>query len=86
MMQSEEDSREAVAARLERVRVILGMSKREFAEKAGISEQGYGAFIHLRRDVTLDAAKKFRKVYGLPLEFTYFGIISDLPHRIATDL
>lgn len=86
MMQDQEDSREGVAARLERVRVIMGMSKREFAEKAGISEQGYGAYIHARRDLTLDAAKKFRKTYGLPLEFTYFGIMSDLPHRIATEL
>lgn len=86
MLQDQEDATEAVAARLERIRSILGLSKKEFAEKADISEQAYGAFENGRRDLSLDAAKKLRKTYGLSLEFLYFGKIEDLPTRISREL
>lgn len=86
MLEDEEDRRDAVAARLRRVRELLGMNKREFAERAGMKEQSYGPFENATRDLSLDAAKKLRKTYGLPLEFIYFGKRDDLPHRIARDL
>lgn len=86
MLEEKEDHIEAVAARLHRVREILGYSKKDFAERAGLSEQVYGPFENARRELSLAAAKKLRKAYGLPLEFMYFGKIDDLPHRIATDL
>lgn len=81
------DKREAVAARLERAREILGIaSKREFAEMAGIKEQTYGPVTKCSRDLSLDAAKKFRKRYGLSLEFIYFGKTDELPFKIAREL
>ena len=80
------DSREAVAARLVRVRTILGMDKQTFAAKADMSAQAYGAFENCTRDLSLEAAKKLRSTYGLSLEFLYFGNKADLPHRIATQL
>lgn len=86
MLEELEDQTEAVAARLKRVREILGLSKREFATRAGLSEQVYGPFENARRELPLTAAKKLRKAYGLPLEFMYFGKTEDLPHRIAIEL
>lgn len=86
MLEEREDDIEAVAARLKRVREILDLSKKDFAEKAELSEQVYGPFENARRELSLTAAKKLRKTYGLPLEFMYFGKIADLPHRIATAL
>lgn len=86
MLEELEDQPKAVAARLKRVREILGLSKKEFAERAGMSEQVYGPFENARRDLSLIAAKKIRKYHKLPLEFMYFGIISDLPTRISRDL
>ena len=86
MLEDQEDSIEAVAARLERVRTILGLSKKEFAERAGLTEQGYGPFENARRELSLGAAKKLRKRYGLPLEFMYFGKTDDLPTRISKHL
>ncbi|WP_114286005.1 helix-turn-helix transcriptional regulator [Candidatus Halocynthiibacter alkanivorans] len=86
MLEELEDNIEAVAARLKRVREILDMSKKDFAERAGLSEQVYGPFENARRELSLSAAKKLRKTYGLPLEFMYFGKIADLPHRIAMAL
>lgn len=86
MLQDMEDSREAVAERLKRAREALGLSKKDFAERAGLSEQVYGPFENARRDLSLIAAKKLRKTHGLPLEFLYFGKIEDLPTRISMAL
>lgn len=86
MLADKEDHPQAVAARLCRVREILGLTKREFAERAGLSEQVYGPFENGRRDLSLGAAKRLRKTYGLPLEFLYFGKIEDLPTRISREL
>lgn len=86
MLQEMEDRREAVAARLVRIREIHGLDKKTFAERAGMTPQTYGAFENATRDLSLEAAKKLRKTYGVTLEFMYFGKIEDLPHRIATQL
>ena len=80
------DSREAVSARLKKVREILDLDQKTFAAKAGILPQTYGPFETCARDLTLEAAKKIRKTYGIPLEFLFFGSMSDLPHRIAAHL
>lgn len=86
MLEDLEDAPEAVGARLRRVREILGLTKKEFAERVEISEQAYGAYENGNRSLSLGAAKKLRKVYRLPLEFMYFGNIGDLPTRISKEL
>ncbi|MCG7624968.1 helix-turn-helix transcriptional regulator [Epibacterium sp. Ofav1-8] len=86
MLEEQEDHIDAVAARLKRVREILGLSKKDFADRAGLTEQTYGPFENAKRELSLSAAKKLRKRYGLPLEFMYFGKIDDLPTRISKDL
>lgn len=85
-MRENDDSREAIASRLEAVREILTLTKRQFAEQAGMSEQAYNGYSKATRSLSLEAAKKFRQTYGLTLEFMYFGNKADLPHRIAKDL
>jgi|GEM_PF-1308922 len=86
MLEEQEDHIDAVSARLKRVREVLGLSKKDFAERAGLTEQTYGPFENAKRELSLTAAKKLRKRYGLPLEFMYFGKIDDLPTRISKDL
>lgn len=86
MLEDQGDDRNAVAARLQKVREILRLSKREFAERAGMTEQVYNPFENAKRDLSLIAAKKLRKAYGLSLEFMYFGKIDDLPTRISKHL
>lgn len=86
MLENEGDNIEAIAARLQRVREILAYSKKDFAERAGMTEQTYGPFENAKRELSLIAAKKLRKTYGLSLEFLYFGNIDDLPTRISREL
>ena len=84
MTPDQPDSPEAIGARLARVREILGMSKRDFALRADLTEQTYGPFENGKRPLSLDAAKKLRKTYGLTFEYLFFGNTAELPHRIAT--
>lgn len=86
MLEALEDKPEAVGARLKRAREVLALSKRDFAEGAGLTEQTYGPFENAKRPLTIEAAKKIRKAYGLTLEFMYFGKTDELPHRIAKAL
>ncbi len=86
VLEEKGDAIEAVAARLMAARTALGLTKREFAERADMGEQTYGPFENAKRPLSLDAAKKLRKAHGLTLEFMYFGKIQDLPHRIAANL
>lgn len=84
---NEDDSREAVSQRLRAVREsVVNLNKKEFAVRAGISPQYYGEIENCQRDLSIEAAKKLRSTYGLPLEFMYFGKMEDLPHRVATAL
>ncbi len=82
-----QDSREAVAARLEAVRLALKIkTRREFAQGAGVSEQSYSDWMRFRKDVSKNAADKFTAAYGLSLDFIFRGNKDALPHRIAKDL
>ncbi|WP_260009332.1 helix-turn-helix domain-containing protein [Sulfitobacter sp. W074] len=86
VLEDQQDKREAVAARISRIREISGLNKKDFSAKLDMSPQAWGGYENGNRDLPLSVAKKLRKVYSIPLEFTYFGIRSDLPHRIATEL
>lgn len=86
MLEERGDAMDAVAARLEAARKALGLSKRDFAEGAGIGEQTYGPYENGSRALTLESAKKLRKTYGITLEFMFYGNKNDLPHRIAAKL
>lgn len=86
MLEELEDAREAVSARLQRVRELSDLNKKEFSARLDMSPQAWGEYENGKRDLPLTVAKKLRKVYSIPLEFIYFGNKSDLPHRIATEL
>ncbi|NDW33809.1 helix-turn-helix transcriptional regulator [Salipiger sp. PrR007] len=86
VLEHQGDSRDAVAARISRIRELSGLNKKDFASRLDMSPQAWGDYENGKRDLPLSIAKKLRSVYSIPLDFTYFGIRSDLPHRIATEL
>jgi transcriptional regulator with XRE-family HTH domain len=85
-MFEEDDSWEAVGARLKAVREMHSLTRQEMADRLGMSPQGYGAAEKATRRLSLDAAMLLRKEFKLPLEFTYFGNMADLPTRISKHL
>ena len=86
VLEDQQDAREAVSARLKRIREISGLNKKDFSSRLDMSPQAWGEYENGKRDLPLSVAKQLRKTYSIPLEFTYFGIRSDLPHRIAIEL
>lgn len=86
VLEDQGDARDVVAARLERVREISGLNKKDFAESLDMSPQAYGDYENGRRDLPLSVAKKLRKRHSVPLDFIYFGKRDDLPHKIAMQL
>lgn len=79
-----DESPEGIGRRLRAARLALGYeSKREFAEKAGITEQTYGPWENGAREITREGAKQLRRHYGLSMDFIYFGNKDALPHNLA---
>lgn len=75
-----------IAARLHAAQAALGLSQKEFAERAGISEQQMSNYKSGVYRISLDSAIKLRETWGLSMDFIYFGILDALPHRIAKEL
>ena len=87
MLEDMKDDPRAIGRRLEAVRKVLGyQEKKEFAARAGIGPQTYGPWESGEREITRDGAKALCKVYGLSLDFIYFGNKAALPHSIAKHL
>lgn len=60
MTDSYAEGREAIAGRLRAVREVLSLNKKDFAERAGLSEQSYGPYENARRDISLYAARRMQ--------------------------
>lgn len=77
------DDPRAVGQRLTAVRTFYGLSKLEFAERAGIRAPTYNPFEKGKDLITMNVARKIRKTYKADLEFIYFGDTSRLPHDLG---
>jgi transcriptional regulator with XRE-family HTH domain len=72
-----------VARRLRKARIALGYEdKDEFGEYAGLSQSLYNRFENGRRVITLQAAMKLYKRYGLSLDWIYMGDPSGIDPRL----
>lgn len=89
MTMGDDGSPEAVARRLEAIRRCLSaeagkeITKREFATRAGLTEQTYSGYTSCSRPLSLESARRLRMTYGLPLDFLFYGVTRDLPMRYA---
>lgn len=79
-------SLDAIARRLERTRVALGLTQSEFADKAGIARNTYNQWEKGKGRPQLDGAIALCHVYNLTLDWIYFGETSGLPYQVASKL
>lgn len=83
-MTDNDESLAGIGRRLRAARLALGYeSKRQFAERAGLTEQTYGPWELGVREITREGAKQLRRHYGLSMDFIYFGNKDALPHSLA---
>lgn len=77
------DDPRAVMERLEWLRHYYGKSQKVFAGDLGVMPTTYSNWC--RQDyggVSLDGAKRLYKVFGISLDFLYFGCAERLPAKI----
>ena len=67
------DSPEAVAARLLALRMRIEPVQQEFARHLGMAKNTYHGFESGNRPLTLNAAVKIRRRYGVSLDWLLFG-------------
>lgn len=79
-------SLDAIARRLERTRVALGLTQSEFADKAGIARNTYNQWEKGKGRPQLDGAISLCSTYNLTLDWIYFGETSGLPYQVASKL
>lgn len=75
-----------IAHRLRAAQSALGLSAKEFAERAGQSKSQMSNWQSGQVRISLDGALALREVYGLSMDFIYFGNLDALPYRIAKEL
>ena len=72
-----------IADRLKRARLAISPSQTAFARGAGLSQHRYNQYETAARPLTLDAATKICRAYGLSLDWLFYGDSAMLPHAIA---
>ena len=76
------DSIRATAERLEWLRHYFGKSQKEFAYSLEVLPSSYSNWLNGPHGPSLQGAKALRRVYGVSLDFLYFGDPTGLPEQI----
>lgn len=77
---------EETAARLKAARLAINPNQTEFANEAGLSQHRYNQYETGSRALTLDAAIKLHKRYGLSLDWLFRGETAMMPHGLVERL
>lgn len=74
------------AARLREARLAIEPNQTEFAKGAGLTQHRYNQYETGARPLTLDAAMRLQKRYGLSLDWLFRGDTAFLPNAFAQKL
>ncbi len=77
-MKSEGRTKAAIAERLEIIRAVKGLTQKEFATQAGVSENAYSQYKKAIQAPDLEQANKLCDTWGLTLDWIYRGDNSGL--------
>jgi transcriptional regulator with XRE-family HTH domain len=82
------DPPEVIAPRLKAIRKALGFkTQTAFAKRLGLEKNTYNPYEKGTRPLTFEAAVTMRKLWGIPLDFTFFGADADrMPAHILEKL
>ena len=76
-----------IAFRLATTRVALGYENQsEYAKIAGLSQNRYNQYETGERTITIEAALKLKKAYGISLDWIYDGDRHGLPRALWSAL
>lgn len=76
-----------MAERLVATRLALGYENQsEFAKEAGIAKNTYNQWEHAKGPPHLHQLVRLWRRFGVPVEWVYFGVPTNLPHPIASEI
>lgn len=76
-----------MAARLLQTRLALGYPQQAaFCRELGVPPNQWNQYETGARRITMPVAQKLKRRFGVSLDWTYDGDVSNLPHGLATSL
>lgn len=76
-MKSTNEKRIARTERLKSIRLLLGFTQKQFAEKLGMSREGYQKLERGENNISLDVLEKLKTVYGVSADYLLYGEFQD---------
>lgn len=73
---------QGVGARLEALRLALGLAKNEFAQSFGLDPSSYSKTIAGEKQLRSEAAFIIAERWNVSMDFLYRGRLSDLPDSL----
>ncbi len=76
-MKNTNEKRTARTERLKSIRLLLGFTQKQFAERLGMSREGYQKLERGENNISLDVLEKLKTVYGVSADYLLYGEIQD---------
>jgi DNA-binding XRE family transcriptional regulator len=80
------ESKQAVAARLRRIRIASGMNQSDFAKTIVTAQNTYSAYENGSRMCSLEAAILIAKKYDVTLDYIFMGVVDGLTVKRAREV
>ncbi|MBD5541615.1 MAG: helix-turn-helix transcriptional regulator [Lachnospiraceae bacterium] len=76
-MKNTNEKRIARTERLKSIRLLLGFTQKQFAERLGMSREGYQKLERGENNISLDVLEKLKTVYGVSADYLLYGEFQD---------
>lgn len=63
--------------RLKAIRLLLGFTQKQFAEKLGMSREGYQKLERGENNISMEVLEKLKTVYGISADYLLYGDFQD---------
>ena len=76
-MKNTNDIKKERTERMKELRLLLGMTQKQFAEGLGISREGYQKLERGENNISMDVLEKVKYVYGISADYLLYGEFQD---------
>ena len=63
--------------RMRKIRLLLGLTQKQFAESLGMSREGYQKVERGENKLSLDVLERMKTVYGVSADYLLYGDLKD---------
>lgn len=70
-------SKEARTERLKAIRLLLGLTQKQFADGLGMTREGYQKLENGQNNISLEVLERLKSVYGISADYLLYGEFQD---------